>query len=72
MVVLILWLLLRVNYDKYICLCKGCHICIAKCCFKEVDIDKIVDNPYYAFEKIEATSADLSKLEMQSTNIWSH
>ena len=44
--VLVLWLILRRNYNKYIYLCKFCHICIAKLCFKGVDSKKIADNPY--------------------------
>ena len=45
--VLVLWLILRVNYDKYICLCKCCHIGVAKCCIKNVDGTRVVQNPYY-------------------------
>ena len=44
--VLVLWLILRINYDKYICFCLRCHLCIAKCCFKSVDEKAVVDNPY--------------------------
>lgn len=44
--VLVLWLILRANYNKYISLCKWCHICVAKCCFKRVDGNKIAQNPY--------------------------
>ena len=44
--VLVLWLLLRKNYDIYIRLCRCCHISCAKCCFKNVDSRKIVENPY--------------------------
>ena len=44
--VVVIWLILRGNYDKYICLCKCCHIGIAKCCFKNVDNESIAKNPY--------------------------
>ena len=44
--VLILWLVLRNNYNKYICLCKCCHIGMAKCCFKNIESNKVVRNPY--------------------------
>ena len=44
--VLVLSLILRANYDKYICLCKYCHLCMAKCCFKNVDKKRVLDNPY--------------------------
>ena len=33
--VIILWLVLEVNSDKYVCLCKCCHSCILKNCMKE-------------------------------------
>ena len=26
----VLWLVLRINYDKYICLCGSCHRCMGK------------------------------------------
>lgn len=44
--VLVLWLILRKNYKKYIRCCKCCHICVAKCCFKNVDSKQIVADPY--------------------------
>ena len=44
--VLVLWLILRVNYDKYIRLCKCCHIVCAECCFKNVDSRVVSMNPY--------------------------
>ena len=44
--VLILWLLLRINYDRYIGLCKCCHLCVGKCCFKNIDHKSRVNNPY--------------------------
>eukprot|EP01084_Bolivina_argentea_P274519 467942_1 len=40
----VLWLILQANYNKYICLCKWCHIGISKCCFK--NIDTVLQNPY--------------------------
>eukprot|EP01084_Bolivina_argentea_P259547 437951_1 len=27
----VLWLILQINYDKYINLCKCCHLCVARC-----------------------------------------
>eukprot|EP01084_Bolivina_argentea_P153270 267252_1 len=45
--ILILWLILRINYEKYICVCKYCHICVAKCCFKRNDLQYVVNNPYH-------------------------
>ena len=44
--VVILWLILRINYNKYIKLCKCCHICIGKCCFKNIDSSTAIQNPY--------------------------
>ena len=44
--VMVLWLILRKNYNKYICLCKHCHSCISRCCFENVDNKRIVENPY--------------------------
>ena len=44
--VTVLWLVLRANYNKYICLCGCCHKCIGKCCFKNMDSKAICDNPY--------------------------
>ena len=38
--ILVIWLLLRINYTAYICLCKRCHICVAKCCYKKVQATK--------------------------------
>ena len=43
---LILWLLLRINYEKYITICRCCHILIGKCCFKNIEFNPAVDNPY--------------------------
>ena len=50
--ILVLWLVLRVNYEKYICLCKPCHKCIGKCCFKNVDTRIMVENPYFELDKV--------------------
>ena len=44
--VLVLWLILRINYHRYICLCKYCHAFIGKCCFNSVDRDTMINNPY--------------------------
>ena len=54
--VLVLWLVLRANYDKYICLCKYCHIGIAKCCIKNIDGKRVVENPYKELLVEEAIS----------------
>ena len=35
-IVLILWLVLKVNYNKYLCLCECCHKTIRQCCFKDM------------------------------------
>ena len=59
--VLVLSLVLRANYDKYICLCKCCHLCMAQCCFKNVDRQNIVDNPYHDLLTID-------KEAVQTTN----
>ena len=50
--VLILWLLLRINYHRYIKLCKCCHLCVGKCCFKIVDNETGVQNPYRELEEL--------------------
>ena len=42
--VLVLWLVLNINYDKYICICKCCHLCVAKCCVK--NNTNPLQNPY--------------------------
>ena len=44
--VTILWLILRVNYSKYIGLCNCCHKCIGKCCFKNIDYNPAINNAY--------------------------
>ena len=51
--VIVSWLVLRINYDKYIYLCKSCHICMIRCCFKDMNINmkKSVDNPYDLLDK---------------------
>ena len=45
--IVVLWLILRRNYDKYICLCKCCHFFMARCCFKNIDMRQMADNPYF-------------------------
>eukprot|EP01084_Bolivina_argentea_P159556 277875_1 len=32
--ILALWLTLQINYNKYICMCKCCHLCVSKYCMK--------------------------------------
>ena len=44
--VIALWLILRGNRNKYICLCGCCHVCVAKCCFKKVDTNTVGNDPY--------------------------
>ena len=51
--IIVLWLVLKVNYDKYICLCGSCHRCMGKCCFKSIESDTIVENPYYEYVELE-------------------
>ena len=36
-IVLVLWLILRINYDKYICLCKGCHFVNTIILFEQIE-----------------------------------
>ena len=56
--VIVLWLILRVNYNKYICLCGCCHKCIGKCCFKNMDTINMVDNPYEDMELRDNSRTD--------------
>ena len=44
--VLVLWLILRVNYETYIGLCRCCHIGCGKCCFRNVDSMTVSSNPH--------------------------
>ena len=48
--VLVLWLILRINYNKYICLCRWCHQCIGSCCFKNLYSVIMIDNPYFELQ----------------------
>lgn len=50
--VLVMWLILRINYNKYICLCKPCHLCVGRCCFRNSDFRKsvTVHNPYHQLQ----------------------
>eukprot|EP01084_Bolivina_argentea_P135124 238162_1 len=48
--VVVLCLVLRINYNKYICLCKSCHLSIGKCCFKRRKIT--LDNPYHLLQDL--------------------
>ena len=48
--IIVLWLVLKISYDKYICFCKCCHLCVARCCMKDTtkfDSTTTVNNPYY-------------------------
>ena len=60
--VIILWLMLRINYDKYICLCGCCHRCIGRCCFKNIDTKAISDNPYIKFKEDDPVAIERSML----------
>ena len=55
--VLVLWLVLRVNYNRYIFLCGCCHKCIGKCCFKGSDTSTIIDNPYFELEDVAESNS---------------
>ena len=37
--IFILWLVLRINNDKYVSLCKFCHSCALKCCMGRIRYD---------------------------------
>ena len=50
MTILILWLVLKINYNQYICICKYCHICIGKCYIKEETT--VNGNPYRELEDL--------------------
>ena len=41
--VLVLWLVININYDKYIRFCKCCHLWISKCWMKNIEP---LQNPY--------------------------
>ena len=56
-VVVILWLILRANYAKYMRLCRCCHICVTKCCFKTANMEELIVNPYEAIEETEITQS---------------
>eukprot|EP01084_Bolivina_argentea_P308797 534052_1 len=49
--VFVLWLILRINYNKYICCCKSCHFCIGKCCMN-IHGDPII-NPYTRLNDVQ-------------------
>lgn len=57
--VAILWLVLNINYEKYLCCCKHCHLCVAKCCVK--NNERPFQNPYMQlnsnFKSIDGVSA---------------
>ena len=50
--IFVLWLLLRVNYSRYIKLCKYCHIGVARCCFNNIDTMKLVDDTYQELNSV--------------------
>ena len=56
--VVVLWLILRVNYGKYIGLCGYCHNCVAKCCFKNIDSKIVSENPYIEWDSMGDESND--------------
>ena len=51
--IIVLWLVLRINYDIYIFVCGSCHKLIGKCCFKDIDSTAIVNNPYVELNVVE-------------------
>ena len=57
--IVVLWLLLRVNYDQYICFCGCCHRCIGKCCFKDIDSKQLEINPYLELKGVEESEIAL-------------
>ena len=59
--VIVLWLLLSINYSKYICLCRCCHQCIGKCCFKNIDSRNMVKNPYLELDNPAGSSSPVLK-----------
>ena len=66
--IIVLWLVLRINYDKYICLCGCCHRCIGKCCYRDIASNVISDNPYLVLNDSEdeiTERAKVSSIEMQ-------
>ena len=51
--VAVLWLILQVNYERYIRMCGCCHVCVAKCCLKnDGDRRAIVENPYVPLQDL--------------------
>eukprot|EP01084_Bolivina_argentea_P281917 482461_1 len=48
----VLSLILRINYDKYIILCKCCHILVAKCFLRVADTKHATSNPYYELKEV--------------------
>eukprot|EP01084_Bolivina_argentea_P159554 277868_1 len=44
--ILVLWLMLRINYNKYICICKYCHLCIGQWCMEHSKTSVTLHNPY--------------------------
>ena len=73
--ILILWLVLSINNDKYICLCKCVHSCTSKYCFRE-DANMIregfvnEDRHYKISDKIEGINLVVTK-RTKSDNIQS-
>eukprot|EP01084_Bolivina_argentea_P276728 472246_1 len=51
--VLVLWLILQINYNKYICLCRRCHLCVARCLYKRNIDESVVENPYIQLQHID-------------------
>ena len=48
----VLWLVLRINYDRYICLCQYFHVGVAKCCVKGMEIEQMVEKIRIIFQFI--------------------
>ena len=50
--ILILWLSLRISYDKYIKLCKCCHLGAVRCCTRNEKSSSSLDNPYHQLQNL--------------------
>ena len=50
--IIALLLVLKINYEQYICLCGSCHRCVGKCCFRHIDSKTISDCPYLELKEV--------------------
>eukprot|EP01084_Bolivina_argentea_P252141 423152_1 len=48
--IIVLWLVLPISYDKYICICKYCHLGAFKCCMRNRTVS--LNNPYHQLEEL--------------------